>query len=162
MIAYIGLGSNLGRREASVLAAVRALETSGAARVNAVSSLYESEADGIAHAPRFVNAVAEVEPLLPAGLLLERMQSIEAGMGRSGGHLESREIDLDLITYGAETGVFGPLVLPHPRFHSRAYVLIPLQEIAPRFVCPRTGAPVAELVAHLGSGVERISGRTTG
>jgi 7,8-dihydro-6-hydroxymethylpterin-pyrophosphokinase len=51
MIAYIGLGSNLGRREASVLAAVRALETSGAARVNAVSSLYESEADGIAHAP---------------------------------------------------------------------------------------------------------------
>jgi 2-amino-4-hydroxy-6-hydroxymethyldihydropteridine diphosphokinase len=90
------------------------------------------------------------------------MQSIEAGMGRSGGHLESREIDLDLITYGAETGVFGPLVLPHPRFHSRAYVLIPLQEIAPRFVCPRTGAPVAELVAHLGSGVERISGRTTG
>jgi len=86
-------------------------------------------------------------------------------MGRTGGHQQSREIDLDLITYGAETGVMGSLVLPHPRFHSRAYVLIPLQEIAPRFVCPKTGMPVAELVARLGgdaTGVERISGRTMG
>jgi len=165
MIAYLGLGSNLGRREAAVLSAVRALESSGSARVKALSSLYESEPDGIPGAPRFVNAVAEVEPLLPAGLLLERMQSIEAGMGRTGGHQQSREIDLDLITYGAETGVMGSLVLPHPRFHSRAYVLIPLQEIAPRFVCPKTGMPVAELVARLGgdaTGVERISGRTMG
>jgi 2-amino-4-hydroxy-6-hydroxymethyldihydropteridine diphosphokinase len=164
VIAYVGLGSNLGRREAAVLSALRALERSGAAHVCAVSSLYESEPDGIAGAPRFVNAVAEVEPLLPAASLLERMKSIEAGMGRTGGHHESREIDLDLITYGAETGVFGPLVLPHPRFHSRAYVLIPLAEVAPRFICPKTGAPVSELVARLegGSGVERISGRTMG
>ena len=165
MIAYVGLGSNLGRREAAVLAALRTLESSGAARVRAVSSLYESEADGIPGAPRFINAVAEVEPLLPAGLLLERMQSIEAGMGRSGGHQQSREIDLDLITYGAETGVFGPLTLPHPRFHSRSYVLIPLQEIAPGFVCPKTGRAVSGLVSDLGgdgTGVERVSGRTVG
>ncbi|HKW14286.1 MAG TPA: 2-amino-4-hydroxy-6-hydroxymethyldihydropteridine diphosphokinase [Candidatus Krumholzibacteria bacterium] len=165
MIAYVGLGSNLGRREAAVLAALRTLESSGAARVNSLSSLYESEADGIPGAPRFINAVAEVEPLLPASLLLERMQSIEAGMGRSGGHQQSREIDLDLITYGAETGVFGPLTLPHPRFHSRSYVLIPLQEIAPGFVCPKTGRAVSELVAALGrdgTGVERVSGRMVG
>jgi 2-amino-4-hydroxy-6-hydroxymethyldihydropteridine diphosphokinase len=165
MIAYVGLGSNLGRREAAVLAALRALENAGAGRVNAVSSLYESEADGIPGAPRFVNAVAEVETLLPAGTLLERMQSIEAGMGRTGGHHQSREIDLDLISYGAETGVFGPLTLPHPLFHSRAYVLIPLREIAPAFVCPKTGRAVSTLVADLGgdgTGVERISGRTSG
>jgi 2-amino-4-hydroxy-6-hydroxymethyldihydropteridine diphosphokinase len=164
VIAYVGLGSNLGRREAAVLAALRRLESSGAARVNALSSLHESEPDGIPGAPRFVNAVAEVEPLLPAVDLLERMKSIEADMGRTSGHQQSREIDLDLITCGAGTGVFGALILPHPRFHSRAYVLIPLQEIAPNFVCPRTGIPVSELVAHLGngSGVERISGRTVG
>ena len=165
VIAYVGLGSNLGRREAAVLGALRALEISGAARVKAMSSLYESEPDGIPGAPRFVNAVAEVEPLLPAASLLERMKSIEADMGRSGGHHESREIDLDLITYGAETGAFGALVLPHPRFHSRAYVLIPLSEIAPDFVCPKTGAAVSDLVLKLGTGaggVERISGRTTG
>jgi 2-amino-4-hydroxy-6-hydroxymethyldihydropteridine diphosphokinase len=163
VIAYVGLGSNLGRREAAVLAALRTLESAGAARLRAVSSLYESEPDGIPGAPRFVNAVAEVEPLLPAVDLLERMKSIEAGMGRTGGHQQSREIDIDLITYGEESGIFGPLVLPHPRFHSRSYVLIPLSEIAPGFVCPKTGVSVSELVARVGGeGVERISGRTTG
>lgn len=147
-----------------MLAALRAMENSGAARITAVSSLYESEPDGIAGAPRFVNAVAEVAPLLPAVGLLERMKSIEADMGRTGGHHESREIDLDLITCGIETGVFGALVLPHPRFHTRAYVLIPLREIAPAFVCPRTGIAISDLVSRLGGsgGVERISGRTTG
>ncbi|HET6348869.1 MAG TPA: 2-amino-4-hydroxy-6-hydroxymethyldihydropteridine diphosphokinase [Candidatus Krumholzibacteria bacterium] len=164
MIAYLGLGSNLGRREAAVLGALRALEAAGAARVNAVSSLYESDADGIPGAPRFINAVAEVAPLLPAVDLLERLKSIEAGMGRTGGHHESREIDLDLIAYGAEAGVFGALTLPHPRFHSRAYVLIPLREIAPGFVCPRTRTPIASLVAAVGGGpgLERVSGRMVG
>ena len=165
VIAYLGLGSNLGLREAAVLGALRALESAGAARVSAVSSLYESEPDGIPGAPRFVNAVAQVEPLLPAAGLLERMKSIEADMGRTGGHQQSREIDLDLITYGAQTGVSDALVLPHPRFHSRAYVLIPLRELAPDFVCPKTGMAISDLVAHLGTGaggVERISGRTTG
>jgi 2-amino-4-hydroxy-6-hydroxymethyldihydropteridine diphosphokinase len=176
VIAYVGLGSNLGRREAAVLEALRRLESSGAARVNALSSLYESEPDGIPGAPRFVNAVAEVEPLLPAVDLLERMKSIEAGMGRTSGHQQSREIDLDLISYDGRTGVFGALILPHPRFHSRAYVVIPLQEIAPHFVCPKTGVRVSEMAARMGSGrsgmpagstgqgsgVERISGRTVG
>jgi 2-amino-4-hydroxy-6-hydroxymethyldihydropteridine diphosphokinase len=162
VIAYIALGSNLRRREASVLASLRALEAARGARVRAVSSLYESEAEGIPGAPRFINAVAEVAPLLPAVDLLERLKAIEAGMGRTGGHHQSREIDLDLIAYGAETGVFGALTLPHPRFHERAYVLIPLQEIAPDFVCPRTGRSIRELVASLGDGrrgVERVSGR---
>jgi len=164
VIAYIALGSNLGRREASVLAAIRSLEALGAARVTAVSSLYESEADGIDGAPRFINAVAQVEPLLPPVDLLQRLKSIEAGMGRTGGHHQSREIDLDLISYDAHTGVFGPLVLPHPRFHSRAYVLTPLQEVAPDFVCPGTGRSVAQLLAALddSSRVERISGRRRG
>jgi 2-amino-4-hydroxy-6-hydroxymethyldihydropteridine diphosphokinase len=164
VIAYIGAGSNLGRREASVLAGLRALENSGAAELRKVSSLYESAADGIPGAPRFVNAVAEVAPLLPPVDLLERLKAIEADMGRTGGHQQSREIDLDLISYGARTGVFGPLILPHPRFHQRAYVLIPLREIAPGFVCPRTGRPVDELVEGLGPGarVERVSGRRVG
>ena len=129
-----------------------------------ISSLYESDADGIPGAPRFINAMAEVEPLLPAVDLLERLKAIEADMGRTGGHQQSREIDLDLISYGTQTGVFGPLILPHPRFHQRAYVLIPLQEIAPGFVCPRTGVPVATLVSGLDlrARLERVSGRTMG
>ena len=85
-------------------------------------------------------------------------------MGRTGGHQQSREIDLDLVSYDARTGVFGPLILPHPRFHQRAYVLIPLREVAPGFVCPRTGVPVDGLVAALDPRlrVERVSGRTIG
>ena len=164
MIAYIALGSNLGRREAAVLGALRALEGTGAVRVACLSSLYESEADGIEGAPRFVNAVAKVEPLLPPVDLLERLKAIEAGMGRTGGHHQSREIDLDLISYDTRTGVFGPLILPHPRFHTRAYVLTPLQEIAPDFVCPRTGKSVGHFLEGLddSSRVERISGRRQG
>lgn len=144
-----------------MLSGLRALEQSGAATLRAISSLYESEPDGIPGAPRFVNAVAEVAPLLPAVDLLERLKAIEADMGRTGGHQQSREIDLDLISYGAQAGVFGPLILPHPRFHQRAYVLIPLREIAPDFVCPRTARPVASLVGELDprSRVMRISGR---
>ena len=147
-----------------MLAAVRAVASGGAARLRALSSLYESEADGIAGAPRFINAVAEVEALLPAVDLLERLKAIEADMGRTGGHQQSREIDLDLISCGTQTGVDGPLILPHPRFHQRAYVLIPLQEIAPGFVCPRTGTPVAELVSRLDARARlaRVSGRASG
>ncbi len=162
MIAYIGAGSNLGRREASVLSGLRALEETGAVTLRAISSLYESDPDGIPGAPRFINAVAEVAPLLPAVDLLERLKAIEADMGRTGGHQMSREIDLDLISYGARMGVFGPLILPHPRFHQRAYVLIPLREVAPGFVCPRTARPVASLVGELDprARVVRVSGRT--
>lgn len=147
-----------------MLAALRVLDAAGTARLRSISSLYESEPDGIAGAPRFINAVAEVDALLPAVDLLERLKAIEADMGRTGGHQQSREIDLDLISCGAQTGVHGPLILPHPRFHQRAYVLIPLQEIAPGFVCPRTGTPVAELVSRLDprAKVERVSGRAAG
>ena len=147
-----------------MLSALRALERSGAVQILAISSLYESEADGIQGAPRFINAVAEVASLLPAIDLLERLKAIEADMGRTGGHQQSREIDLDLVSWGAQTGVTGPLILPHPRFHQRAYVLIPLREIAPGFVCPRTGMPVATLIERLepGARVERVSGRMMG
>jgi len=160
-IAYLGLGSNLGRREQAVLRAVRELEAGRAARVVALSSLYESEPVGIAGAPRFINAVAEVVPLLPPVDLLERLKAIETGMGRTGGHQQSREIDLDLVSFGEELVASEALRLPHPRFHERAFVLIPLREIAPAFVCPRTGRRLSELIAALGGegGVERISGR---
>jgi 2-amino-4-hydroxy-6-hydroxymethyldihydropteridine diphosphokinase len=161
-IAYVGLGSNRGRREELILAAARALEEGGVARLTRLSALYETDPVGIAGARRFVNAVAEVVPLLPALDLLERFKAIEAGMGRTGGHHQSREIDLDLVTYGEELVASDALVLPHPRFHERAFVAIPLREIAPRFVCPRTGRTIDEIVARLGPGakIDRISGRT--
>ncbi len=159
--AYVALGSNLGPRERTILRALRRLETSGAARVRRVSSLYESAAVGMQQAPPFVNAVAEVVALLRPRDLLERMQAIEIECGRVSGHNQSREIDLDLVAYGDHVAGTEELELPHPRFRERAFVLIPLCEIAPAFRDPVSGRSVEDLVAALAepNSVRRVSGR---
>lgn len=147
--AFIALGANLGRREETILRAVRRLESRGAGRVLRVSGLYESAAVGMGPAPPFVNAVAELVPLLSPRDLLERMQAIEAEFGRTSGHNRSRELDLDLVAFAGEVTDSGALVLPHPRYQERAFVLIPLSEIAPTFRDPKTFRPVGDLVAAL-------------
>ena len=161
-VAYVALGSNLGRRERAVLGAARALGGGGSVRLLGLSSLYESAALGIPDAPPFINAVAQVASLLPPLDLLERLQAIEASGGRTGGHWQSREIDLDLIAVGDEVVAGDRLTLPHPRFHERAFVLIPLREVAAGFVCPRTGRRIDDLAAALPAqgGLVRISGRS--
>jgi 2-amino-4-hydroxy-6-hydroxymethyldihydropteridine diphosphokinase len=161
-IAYVALGSNLGRREEAALAAVRALIANGGVRLLRLSSLYESAAVGIPGAPPFINAVAQVASLHRPHDLLERLKAVEAARGRTGGHWQSREIDLDLIACGDEVIVDDRLVLPHPRFHERAFVLVPLREVDPGFTCPRTGRRVADLVAALSAsdGLTRVSGRS--
>ena len=143
------MGANLGRREETILGAARRLESRGAGRVLRVSSLYESAAVGMGAAPPFVNAVAELVPLLSPRDLLERMQAIEAEFGRTGGHNQSRELDLDLVAFAGEVTDSDALVLPHPRYHERAFVVIPLAEIAPTFCDPKTSRPIGELVAAL-------------
>ncbi len=159
-IAYVGLGANLGRREDTVLRAARLLESRGAARLLAVSGLYESDPEGIPGAPRFINAVAKVAALHSPSDLLQRLKSIERALGRSGGHGESREIDLDLISFSDAVFETAELVVPHPRYHTRAFVLHPLRDVAPDFRCPRTGRPIDELVDALPNGlaVFRVGG----
>jgi 2-amino-4-hydroxy-6-hydroxymethyldihydropteridine diphosphokinase len=160
-VAYVALGANLGQRERAVLGAARALNA-GAVRLLGLSSLYESPALGMPGAPPFINAVAQVASLLPPLDLLERLQAIEAKGGRTGGHWQSREIDLDLIAVGDEIVAGDRLTLPHPRFHERAFVLIPLHELTAGFVCPRTGHRIGDLVAALPvqGGLVRISWRS--
>lgn len=159
-IAYVALGANLGRREENILRAVRLLQARGAARLLRVSGLYESDPEGIPGAPRFLNAVAEVEPLHDPADLLQRMKSIEVQLGRSGRHGESREIDLDLVSFAGEVLDTPDLVLPHPRYHRRGFVLHPLRELAPGFRCPRSGRTIDELVEALptGAAVIRVAG----
>jgi len=161
-IAYVALGANLGQREANILRAARLLQERGAARLLRVSSLYESDAEGIPGAPRFLNAVAEVVALHGAADLLERMKSIEVLVGRTGGHAESREIDLDLVSYAGEVVETPGLTLPHPRFHRRAFVLHPLRELVPGFRCPKSGRSIDELVEALpnDAAVVRVGGWT--
>lgn len=160
---YLGLGANLGDRETTVLTAAKLLETAGIGRSIRVSSLYETEPVGCGPMDPFVNAVVQFEPLLYPRDLLNRLQTIEKLMGRSGGHNEPRELDIDIIALGTTVIEDRDLVVPHPRFRERAFVLIPLKELAPQFACPVTGQSIDELLDAIAPhrGVTRIGARKT-
>ncbi len=145
-LAYVGLGANLGDREATVR---RALELLGAARV---STLIETEPWGFADQPRFLNAVAELETAESPRVLLDRLLEIERELGRTreGPRYGPRTIDLDLLLYGDEELDEPGLVVPHPRLHERPFMLEPLAELRPDLVVPGQG-PVKALLSRLQS-----------
>ena len=145
-LAYVGLGANLGDREATVR---RALELLGAARV---STLIETEPWGYADRPRFLNAVAELETAESPRVLLDRLLEIERELGRTreGPRYGPRTIDLDLLLYGDEELDEPGLVVPHPRLHERPFMLEPLAELRPDLVVPGQG-PVKALLSRLQS-----------
>ncbi|MCK5713058.1 MAG: 2-amino-4-hydroxy-6-hydroxymethyldihydropteridine diphosphokinase, partial [Hyphomicrobiaceae bacterium] len=111
---------------------------------------------------RFINAVVKVRPLLYPGDLLKRLKTIERTMGRTSGHNQPREIDIDIVSYGDTILEAADLTIPHPRFGKRAFVLLPLQEIAPDFCCPLTGRRLGQLKELLREdhAVSRVSGRS--
>ena len=148
----IGLGANLpsrfGPAEATLTAALAALDRSGIA-VRARSRFWRTAPVPVSDQPWFVNAVAVVETDLPPAEVLSRLHAIERDFGRvRGARNEARLLDLDLIAYGRviETGA---LTLPHPRLAARAFVLLPLQEVAPDWVHPVTGKALSEMIAEL-------------
>ena len=151
---YIALGANLplaGRSPAETLArALEALEARGIA-VMARSSDWHSPAWPDPAAPAYVNAVAEVATELAPRALLDQLHAIEAEFGRVR-HIrwESRVLDLDLLDYRGEryTDEAG-MDVPHPRLADRAFVLLPLAEIAPRWCQPESGREIADLIAAL-------------
>jgi len=142
--AYIGLGSNLGDRDATIRAAIASLPG-----VVAVSKLRETEPVGVVDQPRFLNGAARLETELSARQLLDALLAVERELGR-----ERRErwgprtIDLDLLLYGNETLDEPGLTVPHPHLHERRFALEPLAELDPELVIPGRG-PVAVLVAAL-------------
>lgn len=157
---YLSIGSNAGEREGNVLQAVRRIAGFGFARLERLSSLYETEPVGCGPMRAFVNAVARFRSSAGPRDLFSGLQRLERAMGRRGGHNAPRTIDLDILTFGEEVCYTGPVVLPHPRYRERAFVLIPLREIAPDFVCPATGRGIDRLVSQLPSGqwITRIGG----
>jgi 2-amino-4-hydroxy-6-hydroxymethyldihydropteridine diphosphokinase len=144
--AYVGLGANLGDREAAIR---RAAELIGASRI---SSLHETEPWGYADQPRFLNAVAELETDLPPREVLDRLLEVERELGRSrdGPRFGPRTIDLDLLVYGDLQIEEPGLTVPHPRLHERLFVLEPLAELAPSLDVPGKGL-VSALLAGLQS-----------
>jgi 2-amino-4-hydroxy-6-hydroxymethyldihydropteridine diphosphokinase len=145
-LAYVGLGSNLGDREATLR---RAAELIGAQRL---STIIETEPWGYEHQPRFLNAVAEIDTPLESQQLLTHLLDVERRLGRErvGPRWGPRTIDLDLLLYGDEVIDEAGLQVPHPRLHERLFVLEPLAELAPELEIPGYGT-VRELLAGLQS-----------
>jgi 2-amino-4-hydroxy-6-hydroxymethyldihydropteridine diphosphokinase len=148
--AYIALGSNLGNREETVAAAKDRLERLG--RVEACSSLYETEPVGFHDQPAFLNAVVALETELEPLPLLHALLAIERELGRDrrrGVPNGPRTLDLDLLLMGDTIIVGEELALPHPALVCRRFVLAPLAEIAPRLRHPQRNQTMTELLALL-------------
>jgi 2-amino-4-hydroxy-6-hydroxymethyldihydropteridine diphosphokinase len=148
--AYIGLGSNLGDREATLRRALARLNATLGVRVVAVSSFRETDPVGFTEQPKFVNAVAAVETELDPRALLETLLSIERAMGRTrdAPRFGPRTIDLDLLLYEDRVVDEPGLQVPHPRLHERTFVLEPLAELEPALIVPGRG-PLESLLRNL-------------
>lgn len=128
--AFVGLGANLGDRLGTMRRAVRRLGDLG--EVTALSSVYETDPVGYAEQPSFLNAVARLTTPLEPGPLVRALLGIEADLGRVRTFPNApRLLDLDLLFYDDLVLAIPDLTLPHPRLHQRAFVLVPLAEIAP-------------------------------
>ena len=134
VVAYIGLGGNLGNARAAVSEALGAIEAHPALRLLGKSSLYGS-APVDAGGADYVNAVAKVQTSLQAEALLDVLQAIENSAGRERPYPNApRTLDLDLLLFGDALIATQRLQVPHPRMRDRAFVLVPLAEISPELV----------------------------
>jgi 2-amino-4-hydroxy-6-hydroxymethyldihydropteridine diphosphokinase len=155
--AFIGLGANLGDPESQVRRAIRALGELPRTRLLAASSLYRSAPVGVGEQPDFINAVAKVETELSARELLEELLTAEARFGRERPSPGApRTLDLDLLLYGDQVIAAPGLDVPHPRMHERAFVLMPLAEIAADVSIPRKGSVKTLLAGCRGQKIQKI------
>lgn len=154
--AYVALGANLGDAQAAVRQAMDALGCLPLSRVAGRSSLYRSapvarNAAGPADGPDYINAVVALDTCLPALDLLDQLQALEQAAGRERTYPDApRTLDLDLLLYGDERIESPRLSVPHPRMDQRAFVLVPLAEIAPALV------PQAQLEAVADQAIQRL------
>lgn len=149
MIAYIALGSNLNDPVKQVQNALQRISNIPKTQVVAASRLHETVPLGPQDQPNYINQVIAVETELTAHALLHELLSIEMSMGRVRGvRWGARIIDCDILLYGNEMIATNALTVPHPEMTKRAFVLLPLWEIAPNLVLP-TGEMVQSLVNML-------------
>nr|WP_283256072.1 2-amino-4-hydroxy-6-hydroxymethyldihydropteridine diphosphokinase [Dyella humicola] len=152
------MGSNLGDARAQVLSAFDALASLPGTQLIARSQLYRTPPWGVLDQPSFVNAVALVETTLAPHELLNALLAIEraAGRVRDGERWGPRTLDLDVLHMDAMVMSDERLSLPHPRIHERAFVLLPLHDLAPDLVLPGQGRVMDLLAALDVAGCERL------
>ncbi len=157
--AYVGLGGNVGDVATTLAEAMWALDSLPQTSIRAQSRLYRTPPWGNTRQPHFLNAVVELQTRLAPRVLLDRLLEIETRFGRDRAEGEKwgpRELDLDLLTFGEEQLDEPGLHLPHPHLHERAFVLVPLAEIAPSLQIAGVGR-VRELLAAIdATGIEAI------
>ena len=137
--AYIALGANLGDAVTAIKLAFKAIDLLPACKVVKTSSLFKTAPletlPGYTPGGDYINAVAEIETSLPAPALLKHLQQIEKAAGRVRPYINApRTLDLDLLLYGSGSIDSKDLTVPHPRMWQRAFVLMPLAEVAPALV----------------------------
>jgi len=157
-IVYLGLGSNLGDRLANLRAAVDALGPE--VRVLAESGIYETPPWGYTEQPAFLNMALKAETNLEPRALLKHLKNIEAGLGREKSfRYGPRKIDMDILLY--EDRIFSNemLVIPHPRLHERAFVLVPLADVGAEVKHPVLHKTVTEMLVEVDAGaIHKIDG----
>jgi 2-amino-4-hydroxy-6-hydroxymethyldihydropteridine diphosphokinase len=134
---YVGCGANLGDRKRTIERAIALLAKVPGIRVVRISSLYQTEPVGGPSQPLFLNCVLKLKVALSPRRLLSVLKDIERSLGRRKGlRWGPRSIDLDILAFGNRRISSKRLVIPHPRYHSRRFVLVPFCELAPSFVHP--------------------------
>jgi 2-amino-4-hydroxy-6-hydroxymethyldihydropteridine diphosphokinase len=140
--ALVGIGSNLGDREATIARALELLDDPPAIRLAGVATLRETAPVGLVDQPAFLNTAAHLDTTLGARELLDRLLAVERSLGRvrTGERWGPRTLDLDLLLYGDAVLDEPGLTVPHPRLHERLFVLEPLAELAPDLFVPGRGS----------------------
>ena len=155
VMVYLSLGSNMGNRQDNLDKALELLSQRVA--LGQVSSIYDTEPVGNTDQPRFLNLVCQIHTRLAPMELLTLAKGIESKLGRKSSKPNSpRPIDIDILFYGDQVLESPELVIPHPRLEERAFVLVPLSEIAPELVHPVSGKAVKEMLDALQKGVQSI------
>lgn len=152
---YLALGTNLGNRPANLTLARQELAES--VTILKESSIYETPPWGVTDQRAFLNQVLKVHTALPPHELLLAVKDMEASMGRIPSiRFGPRLIDIDILLYDDLQLKTPDLILPHPRMFERAFVLVPLLEVAPELISPLTNKPIAEILSVIDrSGIDR-------
>lgn len=157
VVAYIGIGANLGDARANVMDALTRLAALPDSALLAASGLYRT-APVDAGGDDYINAVARIATTLPAEQLLAALHAIELAHGRERPYRNApRTLDLDLLLYGDEQIASATLTVPHPRLCERAFALVPLLELAPDIAIPGRGAAAAFLPSVADQAIVRIN-----